>query len=141
MRATTDFLATNVEYLLSKGNADIQTLADALGVSRQAVSSLISGKSKGLKPLNLVNAARFLGYSVEDLVCRDLRKPSAPEPQLGTRSAAELITWLLKLPAHYKPAEKGEIRAALERLSVDMQGNGRSAVKAARMVNLLYADV
>ncbi|PWV58865.1 helix-turn-helix domain-containing protein [Plasticicumulans acidivorans] len=43
-------------------------LGEAVGVSRAAVSQWESGESKGLKPENLVAAARELGVDIEWLV-------------------------------------------------------------------------
>lgn len=67
-------LGQNVAYLV-----DVQKvmkrgeLADKIGVSEANIGQLIRNENKGLRPLNLVRAARALNYSVEDLVCVDLR--------------------------------------------------------------------
>lgn len=58
----------DVQQALSRGE-----LASAMGVSPQAVSQLISGSTKTLKPINLVKAARKIGAPVERLVMEDLR--------------------------------------------------------------------
>jgi len=139
MRSTQNHLGANVAYLVETGKATRAELAAQLGISVQAVGKLIRGETGGFKPLNLVNAAKFLGFTVEDLVCRDLRRDKKASAKLTT-SEISVLDWLKTLPTEYKPAEKGEIRSALDQLQMDMQDGGRTAVKAARIVNLLYAE-
>lgn len=47
-------------------------LANALDVSRAAISQLLSGASKGMKPEHLVAAARYLGVRIEWLATGEL---------------------------------------------------------------------
>lgn len=71
-------LGKNVAYLVDDLKiASRADLADAMGVSVSAVGQIIRNESKGLKPLNLVKAAKRLGVGIEDLVIEDLR--SKPE--------------------------------------------------------------
>lgn len=48
-------------------------LANALGITKEAVGQLIRGQTKGFKPINLVAAARFLRMDTEELVTVELR--------------------------------------------------------------------
>lgn len=73
-------LGKNVGHLIERGLASRKDLADAMGISTQAVGQLIAGQTKGLKPLNLINAARRLGVSVEDLVTRQSWDQVGGEP-------------------------------------------------------------
>lgn len=144
MKRVTNHLAENVAHLVYNGQTTRAELAEQLGVTVQAVGKLIRGESKGLKPLNLVNAARHLGYSVEDLVCRDLKREAPATATSADTPLAfgdSMLAWIQAQPNYYKPAEKGEIRAALDQLQVDISQGSRTALKAARLVNLLYAEV
>jgi DNA-binding Xre family transcriptional regulator len=58
----------DVQKVMKRGE-----LAEKIGVSEANIGQLIRNENKGLRPLNLVRAARALNYSVEDLVCVDLR--------------------------------------------------------------------
>lgn len=68
------YLASNVKFLIDEHKRTTrQALADALGVSRQAIGHLINGKTKELTPSNLMRAAHHLGFTAEELVTLDFR--------------------------------------------------------------------
>ena len=74
MKGNAMLLGQNVGYLVDQQKVCSRLdLANALGVSEQAIGQLITGKTKGLKPLHLIAASDKLGVSARDIVMHDLR--------------------------------------------------------------------
>lgn len=74
MKDNVRLLGLNLAYLVAIKATTRAALADAMGISTQAVGQVIRGDTKELKPSNLVKAAKLVGLSSDDLVTRDLRR-------------------------------------------------------------------
>lgn len=74
-------LGQNVSHLVKTLNlCEVKDLAAAIGITTAAIGQLMSGQTKGLKPINLVKAARFFGVPAELLVTVDFRAhPEIPQ--------------------------------------------------------------
>lgn len=74
-------LGQNVAHLVKTLNVcEVKDLAAAIGITPAAIGQLMSGQTKGLKPLNLVKAARFFGVPAELLVTTDFQAhPELPQ--------------------------------------------------------------
>lgn len=75
MKESEILLGVNIGYLCDVRKLITRAeLAEALGMSPQNIGQLIRGENKGMKPLNLVKAAKRVGLTVEQLITQDVRE-------------------------------------------------------------------
>lgn len=88
-------LGERIQQLRSARGENQQALARAIGITRSAISQLESGLTHGLKPDNLVAAARHFGLSVEELLHGNDSSPrlivEQPEPLYATHRHCPVV--------------------------------------------------
>jgi transcriptional regulator with XRE-family HTH domain len=103
-------LGSRIKWVREREGISQQMLADAVGVSRAAVSQWENGQTKGLRPENLIAVAEQLNSGIRWLVLGDDRPP--PDPLPGDPHAGELDQLLSTLRLAYR---KGQLNADMIR--------------------------
>lgn len=125
-------LGQNVGWFVKTKRTSRLAIAEAVDMTVQGVGALIRGKSKHMRPVNLVKLALHLGVTAEDLVTRDFTKPNTAESLSVSEPAALYAAKLRDLQKKVqqieacKPAVETSDLAFLEKAIALVMGKSRN---------------